>query len=191
MALMTDIESTTASPLRACTVVAVAEPGAEGTKRSRPLAGPQIGVFVPSSGGVRQRFGDRWSNFGFGWGAVRAPKQGGAWSADLSFLSNRRTRDGDQGNALLVPFGGEYRIALGEPAGVWRPYGGGTVGGVAAWLDDPLSGRAVRGRIAPSAGLFAGVAFGARAYVEVHGYAFGRTGDWSAGGWNFAAGVRF
>ena len=157
----------------------------------RPLVGPQFGVFVPSDARVRARFGSKWTNFGFGLGPVRAPRRGGAWSADFSFLSNRRTAEAGQGSALVVPFGAEYRIALGEPTGPWRPYAGGTAGGVAAWLSDPETATRVNGRLAPSAGGFVGIAFGERAYVEVHGYRFGSTGGWSAGGWNIAAGFRF
>lgn len=162
------------------------------TRRSRrPLAGPQLGVFVPALPAVRERFGDRWTNIGFGVGAVRAPARRGAWSADVSVLSNRRTRGDGQGSALVVPFGAEYRVSIGEPSGLWRPYGGGMAGGLLAWVDDPASTKSVAGRFAPSGGVFLGVAYRDRAYVELHGYAFGRTGDWRLGGFNFAAGFRF
>lgn len=77
-----------------------------GSRRLR--VGPELGLFIPTTNLVRNRFGNDWFSVGIGLGQYAAAPVTGQWSFDIGLISNTSGSNA----AYLLPLGPEYRIGL-------------------------------------------------------------------------------
>lgn len=171
--------------------------GEEPADKKRFYLGPQLGVFLPTAGGTRDRFGGTWTNIGFGIGPVAAPRAKGEWNLDFTFLSSRGRSFTQQGQslrsrALVIPVGAEYRLGTSaDTARGPRPYVGASIGGALANVESQIDGLRSTWRTGAAASAFVGVVFNKHGYVEAHYYQMQRIAGFDFSGLNLAAGYRF
>lgn len=77
---------------------------------NRFRVGPEVGIFLPTSGKARSQFGSSWISLGLGLGSIGQVPAKGQTSFDLQVLYQSR---GDN-HAFLAPLGVGYRKALSE-----------------------------------------------------------------------------
>lgn len=164
---------------------------------TRLYIGPQIGVFLPTAGLTRDRFGSDWTNVGFGLGPVEPPRERGVLNLDFTFLTSRSKVFSSGGQslrsrALVIPVGVEYRRGIGaDGAPGPRPYVGASLGGVVANLESRIDGISSTWRGAVAGSIFTGVVFSRHGYLEAHYYVMDRILGFDFSGLNLAAGYRF
>lgn len=91
-------------------------PPAEPAPKPRPhlYLGPDIGVFIPTSGRTRNAFGGSWFDFGLGLGPIAHLSENGRFAPDLHFITQAAN-----GNRMFFGLVGvEYR----RPFGVRFPH---------------------------------------------------------------------
>ena len=156
-------------------------------KQGRLLIGPQLGFYTPSDGLARSRFGGAWTNIGFGFGDVSAPKAKGELNFDVNFMSSRAS----QSEVLLAPIGVVYRKSISENHRT-RPY----FGVSADWLvtsmrSDILLDQIPSGiRTGAGGSFFGGLTMGNSFYIEGRFYTFSKIRGFDFSGTNIALGWR-
>ena len=158
----------------------------EKPRRRRLRFGPQAGVYLPSNGKTRDRFGGSWVSYGVGFGSVRRADNKGRIVFDFSILTESR---GDN-RAFIAPIGVGYYRALAPPGPV-TPYVGASVNLYLADLrsrrDDVSSGVRAGG----GGSLLLGTTVGERGYVEARYRAISRIKGFDFSGLGLTAGLRF
>ena len=129
--------------------------------RRRFRIGPEAGVFLPSAGKTRDRFGDAWTSIGIGLGGIPRADEEPRLGIDLRVIATRR---GDN-RALFVPIGLAYR----QPFATGRqtiPYAGGSVNVFLARLRSPADGVDSGTRTGTGGSVFVGTTLGETSYLE-------------------------
>ena len=163
-----------------------AAPQPEPKHRNRFRIGPEVGVYLLTSGKARSQFGNSAVSLGIGLGSIaQAPTQG---RLALDLQVQYQTRNGN--HMFLAPLGLAYRKALNQ--------GGPNVAyvGVTADLDfvDIRSGEynVHSGvRTAFGASPLIGVSFGDTGFLEARYLYVSRVKGFDLGGLNLSAGFRF
>jgi hypothetical protein len=160
--------------------------------RSNAL-GPQLGVYLPNSKAVRDRFGDKWVGYGLGIGPLVAPQRVRKTNFDFTVLSARRTF----GSATLIPVGFSYRQAL-TPAKEDEVPRSGTYAGVSANLlvsqlqsTLPADNLPRAWRTSAGGSFFVGAVVSERLSVEARYYTFGKIKGLDFSGLALNLGLRF
>lgn len=148
--------------------------------------GPDVGVFLPSSGRSQDRFGDAWFSIGVGIGGIEDPDTRGKVSADFDLFYQTRGSN----HAFFLPVGASYRQAVGR-SGRMTPYVGGGLYGVLTDLRSDQDNVQSRYRPAYAASIFAGLQYGKHGLFEVRYYAITRVRSLDLSGLNIKAGYRF
>ncbi len=163
-------------------------------QRRRFTFGPNLGLFVPTSGKTRDAFGNSWTNIGFGVGSVRTAPRRGLVGLDVAFINNNR--DGGR-RALMGQVGVAYRRSFVEPEdeqGNVRtiiPYFGAGVGLYLANLDSDKYDVSTDLGAGFGGSALVGVAFQRKAFLEARYHAVSRISGFDLSGLNVALGVRF
>jgi hypothetical protein len=158
----------------------------EDNSRKRFRIGPELGVFIPTSGKTRDAFGDAWYNYGVGLGSVVRANQHGTIAFNLSFFSYRS----GNGRVFMAPVGIGYRVALSDNKQT-TPYAG--ISANLVFTDLKSDKYNVGSGIRTTAGgtVFVGTTLGDRAYIQARYLATGRVSGFDLSGTNFSAGYRF
>jgi len=156
--------------------------------------GPEIGVFLPTSGETRDTFGSSWFNYGIGLGNIQTPNGRGRISFDLNFFSS--SRGGNR--VFMAPIGVGYRLGLhrdqnpNEPQTKgFLPYVGASANIVFADMkSDTLN---IRSGIRTTGGIsvLLGSNFGEKAYAQIRYLAIGKVSGFDLSGTSLTAGLRF
>ena len=163
-----------------------ATPQPEPKRRNRFRIGPEVGVYLLTSGKARSQFGNSAVSLGIGLGSIaQAPTQG---RLALDLQVQYQTRNGN--HMFLAPLGLAYRKALNQ--------GGPNVTYVGATVDldfvDIRSGEynVHSGvRTAFGASPLIGVSFGDTGFLEARYLYVSRVKGFDLGGLNLSAGFRF
>lgn len=148
--------------------------------------GIEAGVFIPSHGKFRNRFGGTRFGIGPALGALRQCDVRGRFGYDFKLYYQK---SGDN-YAVWAPVGIEYRRALLDNQKV-RPYAGTSIDFVPNLLrSDPDN---VRGRLRAAYGgsVFLGCMFGPRRYIEARYTEVSRVQGFDMSGLSLGAGIRF
>ena len=160
-------------------------PAQNDAPRKRLTIGPQIGVFLPSSGTTRDAFGDAWFNYGVGFGVLETANRKGRVSFDFNLLGNTRGSN----RAYVAPLGVSYRRAFSD--GASRPFVGASANLVPTYLRADNYGVPSRLRFTGGGSVFAGYTFNQTASVQVRYYAIGKSAGFNLSGLSLSAGLRF
>lgn len=173
----------TVSPTTTATPTPSAEPG---TRRERKrVIGVDAGIFYPSGGKTRDRFGNSWLHVGVGLGAIRAPSVKGRLSVNYSLLYRSRGSN----HALIVPIGVQYRRAV-----KFRPvylYAGATAGIVFTHLRSVQDNVAGGLRTTPGGSVFVGTTLSNSAFLEARYLAIGQVRGFNLSGISLGVEIRF
>ncbi len=154
--------------------------------RKRLRFGPQIGLYIPTDGRTRSRFGNSWSNIGFGIGNVSNIHQNRRLALDINFISNS---NGDS-RVFLAPIGLAYSVDLGKARST-TTYAGISANLVIASLRSDIDNLPSRTNAAAGASFFLGNRFGESGFIEARYNAFGKIRTFDLSGVNLRAGYRF
>ena len=147
--------------------------------------GPEVGVFLPSSGTTRDAFGNAWFNYGLGFGVIQSSDRKGRVNFDFNLLGNSRGVN----RAYIAPIGVSYRRALSD--GASRPYIGASANIVPTYLRADNYGVPSRLRVTGGGSVFAGYTFRSAAYLQARYYGTGNSAGFNFSGLSLAAGFRF
>lgn len=148
--------------------------------------GPEIGVFLPTSGKTRDQFGSSWLSVGLGFGTINRVTPQGQITFDLQLLYQTR----DNGHAFVAPVGVSYRKAVSQSGGNTVYVG---VTGDLYLVDlrsldcDVHSGL----RTGFGGSVLTGVNLGESGYLEARYLAVSRVKGFDLSGLNLTAGYRF
>jgi hypothetical protein len=153
---------------------------------SRFRIGPAVGLYLPSSGKTRDRFGDSWFGIGIGLGSINPVRTSGALMLDANLFYHER----DGNHAFFLPIGLGYRIALSPGTNV-VPYAG-----VSADLDfseitsnpDNIHNSF---NVGAGGSVFVGANFGDSAFIEARYLELSRANGFDLSGLSLTAGYRF
>jgi hypothetical protein len=148
--------------------------------------GPQVGVFLPSSGKTANRFGDTWFSLGVGFGRYSDREDRGRITADFDLFQQSHGSN----HAFLLPVGLAYEQGLGR-SGRAAPYVGLSANAVLTDIRSDQDGIASRYRMAYGGSAFAGVNYGPHAQFEVRYYALSRVRSLDLSGLSVQSGYRF
>lgn len=160
--------------------------------KQRFRIGPELGVFLPTSSKVRDRFGDAWFTFGLGLGPVERLVKPDLFEFDFG-LSYRRN---DDNHVLLIPVGVKYIHALSATNGELgqaqtTPYVGAAadlyLADVRSQPDNVKSGLTT----GVGASVLAGVAFSGSAHVEARYQFVSNIRGFDFSGFSLTLGYRF
>ncbi|MBV9849816.1 MAG: hypothetical protein JO250_09110 [Armatimonadetes bacterium] len=160
--------------------------GQNAPRSNRFRIGPAVGVFLPTSGKVRDRFGDTWFSIGIGLGSINPVSTKGTLALDLNLFYHER----DGNRAFFAPLGLGYRIALAPGTNV-IPYAG--VSGDINFADITSNPDNVHNsfNVGVGASAFTGLNFGDTAFLEARYYALSSIKGFDLSGLNLQAGYRF
>lgn len=156
---------------------------------SRFRIGPEVGVYLPTDGTVRDRFGKSWLSLGLGFGSFANVTDKGGLGFDLSLQYQKH---GDN-RVFLLPAGLGYRVALSQTDGSkgFVPYAGITgdvyFADIRAVQDNVHSGFHESG----GGSLLLGANLGTSANVEARYQFVGRIKGYDFSGLSLTAGYRF
>lgn len=158
----------------------------EARRRNRFRVGPELSLFLPSSGKTRDAFGSSWFGIGAGFGSIRRTAQKGELGAEIYLLNHSR----DDADAWLVPVGLAYRHPLG--AGLrGGPYVGGAVDLLITDLHSPADGVDWKLRLGGSVSPIIGTPFGNSGYLEARYLLTSKVAGFNLSGLSLTAGARF
>ena len=152
---------------------------------------------LPTSARARDRFGDKWFNFGVGLGPVRNPSADGELLYDFQFISSRRNIAGTGSasyaeNILMAPIGVTYRRGLGDPekSGA-KPYVGASVGLLATYMESQIDDIKAGLRTGWHGSVYGGVTLSEKAYLEARYFATSKIRGIDLSGLSLSVGLRF
>lgn len=161
-----------------------------------PKLGVNLGVFFPSNGKARDRFGKSWTSFGIGIGRPERPSATGQVSFDFS---TEYKKSGDH-HAFIAPIGVAYRRAFSaadlrvNSEGASRtfiPYYGVSADLVVLDLRSPEDDVHSRFRLTEGASALVGTTVGASGFAEAKYLAVGSVKSFNLSGFSVTAGIRF
>jgi hypothetical protein len=153
----------------------------------RLLFGPEVGVYFPSNGKVRDAFGNNFVNYGIGLGSVPQTRDKGYFTFDLNLFSARRSGS----SFLLVPVGVAYRKGLTNRDTGVRPYVGASVNLIVADLRSDKYKVDSGVRATGGGSVFTGLNFSDRAYLQARYYGIATISGFELSGLNVSTGFRF
>ena len=162
-------------------------PGDQGSShKNRFRFGPAVGVFLPTDGKTRDRFGSSWLSIGLGLGSINPVSTKGNLALDLNLLYHGR----DGNHAFFAPLGVGYRVAV-SPSGSLTPYVG--ISGDVNFTSITSNPDNIHNKFQVGVGAseFVGVNFGDSAFLEARYYEFSRVSGFDLSGLSLAAGYRF
>lgn len=174
------------APLPQREVLVPTKSAREAKRRNRFRIGPELSLFLPSSGKTRDAFGSSWFGIGAGLGSIRRTKPGGELGAEI-YLINHSDDDAD---AWIVPIGLAYR----HPLGAGRhggPYAGAAVDMLVTDLHSPDDNVKWKLRLGAAAGPIIGTPFGNSGYLEARYLVTSKVAGFSLSGLSLTAGARF
>ena len=155
-------------------------------KKPRLQLGVETGVFIPTDGLARDRFGGTSFSLSPALGAIRQCDTKGKFGYDFKLFYNKQ---GDN-YALWAPVGVDYRRALTDSSSA-RPYVGGSLDAVPVWLRAEPEGVPGKLRMGVGGSLFLGALFGTKRYVEARYTAVSKIKGFDLSGLTIGAGMRF
>jgi hypothetical protein len=147
--------------------------------------GPQFGVYLPTSGKTRSRFGDAWYSVGIGLGSISVPHNG-RLTLDLNAISQIRGDDA----AYVIPLGIQYIQPLSQ-TGSSIPYAGISADLVFNYMSVPEDNIHYGLRETGGGSVFLGTTLGRNAYVEVRYLEMGTVRSYDFSGLSVSIGARF
>jgi hypothetical protein len=159
---------------------------ANAPRKSRFRIGPELSLFLPSSGKTSDAFGSSWFGVGLGFGSIRRTARQGELGAEVYLLNNSH----DDADAWLVPVGLAYRHPIGSGLG-GGPYAGGAVDLLFTDLHSPADGVDWGLRMGAGLGPIVGSTFGNSGYVEARYLLTTKVAGFDLSGLSFTAGARF
>jgi len=167
-----------------------AEP--EHHKRRGLVLGINGGLFTPTSGKARDRFGNTWWSAGIGIGSI--PKVTGHGSWDLDLRTQYQTGDNDA-HVFVGNLGLEYRRGFDTSASAgqkdYAPFYGVSADAVFVDVSSPLDNVHGGLRIVPGASVFIGTNIGRQEFVTLRYDGIADVKGFNFSGVELAAGVRF
>jgi hypothetical protein len=147
---------------RTAFIVALSLASAGAVAQDRPgiPVGVDVGVFFPSSGTVKDTFGDTWFRVGITPVAVQRPENW-RFAFDVAFMRTRN--DGQRASLIPVTFG--ITRAFGKLTDGVRPYVALRGGPYWGDVDSPILGID-KSKVGFDANVAVGLTFGGRFYVE-------------------------
>lgn len=176
----------TAAPVPRREVLVPAKSAREARRRNRFRIGPELSLFLPSSGKTRDTFGGSWFGIGAGFGSIRRTNPRGELGAEI-YLLNHSHEDAD---AWLVPVGLAYRHPLGSGRH-GGPYAGGAVDLLITDLHSPNDNLNWKLRLGAGAGPIIGTPFGNSGYLEARYLLTTKVAGFDLSGLSLTAGARF
>jgi hypothetical protein len=180
----------TAPAMPDTTTAAPATPSAtpdQSSSKSKFRIGPTVGVYIPTDGKTRNRFGSDWLSLGLGFGPITAITTKGQLGFDLNLQYQQHSGN----HILLIPLGIGYRVALTDTPGAKTvPYVGVTADAYVIDLksnQDNVSGTHVTG----GGAALIGVNFGDSANIEARYQFVSSSQGFDLSGLNLTAGYRF
>lgn len=162
---------------------------------SRPLLGPNVGVYFPTNSKAKDAFGSSFVNYGFGIGKLVAP--GAAPSIDFNVIANRDIFRGGDKRAIFVPIGFSVSRRLSalptnqvvETGAV--PYAGVSVNVIPNNIRSDKDGINSGWRTAYGGSIYVGVAYQDRYALTARYYLMSSVRGINLSGFNLGAGARF
>lgn len=156
-----------------------------------PKIGVDLGLFIPSDGKTRSRFGKSWGNIGIGLGRPDTPSGTGRVGLDFSVISKS---SGDH-HAFVAPLGVYYRRAFNasdvQSGRSLIPYYGVSADLVVLDLRSPEDDVHSRFRLGYGGSAIIGTTIGASGFAEAKYQAIGKVKGFDLSGASFTIGVRF
>lgn len=156
------------------------------------ILGINAGVFVPSSGKARNRFGDDWWSTGIGIGAIHQASGHGNFGFDLR--TQYQTSSNDE-RVFVGAVGVEYRRRFDTDPGAWRaqyvPYYGATLDVMGLYLNSPEDNVSDSLDATVGGSVFVGTTVGQQEFIEVRYQALPDVQGFNLSGTSLTAGVRF
>ena len=156
-----------------------------------PKIGIDLGLFVPSDGKTRSRFGNSWGNIGIGIGRPDKPSGTGRIGLDFGVINKS---SGDH-HAFIAPLGVYYRRAFSAGDVTERhtviPYYGVSADLVGVDLRSPQDNVHSGLRFTAGGSAVVGMTIGASGFAEAKYLAIGKVKSFNLSGASFTVGVRF
>jgi len=170
-----------------------ANPPAEPEHHKKHLVlGINGGLFSPTSGKARDRFGNTWWSAGIGIGAI--PKVTGHGSWDLDLRTQYQTGD-NSAHVFVGNLGLEYRRRFDSSSGNaqkdYTPFYGVSADAVFVDVSSPLDNVHGGLRVVPGASVFVGTNIGRQEFVTLRYDGITDVKGFNFSGVELAAGVRF
>lgn len=154
--------------------------------RKLPRIGPEIGVFLPTDGTTRNRFGASWLSVGLGFSALPHASAKGQIGVNVKIL--RGSHDGN--TAYVIPIGLGYRRAL-QVSGTTVTYAGATTDVYFSDMNSPDDNIKWGIRNGYGASVLTGVTFGETGYIQAEYHAVTKIRNLNFSGLELQAGLRF
>jgi hypothetical protein len=158
----------------------------EAQRRNRFRVGPELSLFLPSSGKTGDTFGNSWFGIGLGFGSIRRTNQRGELGAEVYLLNHSH----DYADAWVIPVGMAYRHPLGSGLR-GGPYAGGAVDLLITDLHAPDQGVDWKVRFGAGISPLIGTPFGNSGYLEARYLLTTKVAGFDLSGLSLTAGARF
>jgi hypothetical protein len=157
-------------------------------RRSRFRFGPEVGVYLPTDGKTRDRFGSSWFTFGVAFGGVGQADPRGRIEPDIHFAYRRRGDD----HVFMAPLGVAYRKGLSSnPEARTSTYVGASANAILASVRSMVDNVDTGTKVVAGGSVFAGVNLRDNAYVELRYRVTGKVGGFNLSGTQLSAGFMF
>lgn len=156
-----------------------------------PKIGIDLGVYLPSSGRTRQRFGNSWTNVGIGIGRPDTPSSDGRIGLDFGVIS----KSSGSHHVFVAPLGIYYRRAFSAGDVLEHrsliPYYGVSADLVILDLRSPEDNVHSRFRLGYGGSAVIGTTIGASGFAEAKYLGIGKVKGFDLSGLNLTVGARF